>query len=195
MCILQFNRAINRGYGSKIYESEGLKAVLAAAKGLRPATTRNTIYTMEQSKHKSDLLQRALVNIDTVPIRGKLSDFMPATVELVSGSDWEPLWDQLVRRHHYLGYQSLLGHRLKYFSFLQDRAVAALSWSAAALKLAARDCFIGWSPTQRKRHLHQVISNSRFLIMPWVQIPNLASHVMALNIARLSTDWQQHFNH
>ena len=78
---------------------------------------------------------------------------------------------------------------------MEDRPVAALSWSAAALKLAARDCFIGWSAAQRKRHLHQVISNSRFLVMPWVQIANLASHVMALNIARLATDWQKHFNH
>jgi SRSO17 transposase len=88
-----------------------------------------------------------------------------------------------------------LGHRLKYLAFIEDRPVAALSWSAPALKLAARDRFIGWSLVQRKRHLHQVVSNSRFLIMPWVQIPNLASHVMALNIARLSTDWQRHFNH
>jgi len=141
------------------------------------------------------LLQKALANIDTVSISGKLSDFIPVEVELVSGSGCEPLWDQLVKRHHYLGYQRLLGHRLKYFAFLEDRPVAALSWSAAALKLAARDCFIGWSPVQRKRHLYQVINNSRFLIMPWVQIPNLASHVMALNIARLTTDWQKHFNH
>jgi hypothetical protein len=94
-----------------------------------------------------------------------------------------------------LGYQRLFNHRLKYFAFLHDRAVAVLSWTAAALKLAARACFIGWSPTQRKRHLHQMISNSRFLIMPWVQIPNLDSHFMALNIARIATDWQQHFNH
>jgi SRSO17 transposase len=193
--MLQFNRAIDRGYGSKIYESNGFKAVLAVTGALRPVKTRNTIYPMEPAKHKSDLLQKALANIDTASISGKLSDFIPVEVELVSGSDCEPLWDQLVKRHHYLGYQRLLGHRLKYFAFLEDWPVAALSWSAAALKLAARDCFIGWSPVQRKRHLHQVINNSRFLIMPWVQIPNLASHVMALNIARLTTDWQKHFNH
>jgi SRSO17 transposase len=193
--MLQFNRAIDRGYGLKIYKSDGFKAVFAAAEDLRPGTTGNTIYTMEQRKHKSDSLQKALAKTDTVPICGKLSDFAPVAVELVSGSDWEPLWDQLVKRHHYLGYQRLLGHRLKYFALLKDRPVAALSWSAAALKLAARDCFIGWSSVQRKRHLHQVVSNSRFLIMPWVEIPNLASHVMALNIARLTADWQQHFNH
>ncbi|RLB79070.1 MAG: hypothetical protein DRH24_13475, partial [Deltaproteobacteria bacterium] len=193
--MLQFNRAIYRNHGLKVCTSGGFKAVFAAAGDLRAVKTGNTIYTMEQPEHKSNLLQNVLANIDTVPISGKLSDFAPVKVELVSGSDWEPLWDQLVKRHHYLSYQRLLGHRLKYFAFLEDRPIAALSWSAPALKLAARDRFIGWSLVQRKRHLHQVISNSRYLIMPWVQIPNLASHVMALNIARLTTDWYRHFNH
>ena len=193
--MLQFNRAIYQGHGLKMCTSFGFKAGFAAVDGLRPVKTGNTMYTMEQPKHKSNLLQKALANIDTVPISGKLTDFTPVKVELISGSDWEPLWDQLVKRHHYLGYQKLLGYRLKYFAFLENRPVAALSWSAPALKLAARDCFIGWSSVQRKCHLHQVVSNSRFLIMPWVQIPNLASHVMSLNIARLATDWHRHFNH
>jgi SRSO17 transposase len=124
-----------------------------------------------------------------------LSDFSPATLKPVSGSDWEPLWDRWVNQHHYLGYRRLLGHRLKYLAFFNDRPVAALSWSAPALKLAARDRFIGWSPSQRKRHLHQLAANSRFLILPWVQVPNLASHVLSLNIARLPADWLSHFNH
>jgi len=116
--MLQFNRAIDRGYGSKIYESNGFKAVLAVTDALRPVKTSNTIYTMEPAKHKSDLLQKALANIDTVSISGKLSDFIPVEVELVRGSGCEPLWDQLVKRHHYLGYQRLLGHRLKYFALM-----------------------------------------------------------------------------
>ena len=109
-------------------------------------------------------------------------------------SELEPLWDQLVRSYHYLSYQKLIGHRLKYIAFIQDQPVAALSWSAPALKLAARDQFIGWSTAQRKRHLNQLANNSRFLILPWVKIPNLASHVLSLNIAQLKKDWQQHFN-
>lgn len=140
-------------------------------------------------------MPKAPAHIDTNPISGELSDFGPIVVELVSGSPQEPLWDQLVGKHHYLSYRNLLGHRLKYLSFIDNRPVAALSWSAPALKLAARDCFIGWSSSQRKRHLHQVVGNSRFLIMPWVRIPNLASHVMAQNIGRLDADWQWHYNH
>ncbi|MFH0728605.1 MAG: IS701 family transposase [Pseudomonadota bacterium] len=140
-------------------------------------------------------MSKASAHIDTNPISGELRAFAPVVVELVSRSPWEPLWDQLVENHHYLSYRNLLGHRLKYLSFIENRPVAALSWSAPALKLTARDCFIGWSSSQRKRHLHQVVGNSRFLIMPWVRIPNLASHVMALNIGRLDADWQRHFSH
>jgi len=100
-----------------------------------------------------------------------------------------------INRKLRLGYQRLIGHRLKYIALIEDQPVAALSWSAPALKLAARDRFIGWSDVQRKRHLTQLAGNSRFVILPWVKVPNLASHVLSLNIAQLSKDWQQHFNH
>jgi SRSO17 transposase len=192
--MLQFNRAIDSGCGLVICASAGFEMHRAGAGRVRPVTE-GTFYSMERSKLKYHFVQRISNRIDTTPIGGKLSNFTPVLVELVSGSDWEPLWGQLVSSYHYLGYQNLLGHRLKYFAFINDRPVAALSWSAPALKLAARDCFIGWSAVQRKRHLNQVVNNSRFLVMPWVRITNLASHVMALNIARLNTDWQQHFNH
>jgi SRSO17 transposase len=189
------NRAIYRGHGLKLQATGGFEAVLTAADGLRPVTTDDGIYSMRRPEHKSDLMPVATMDIDTTPISGKLSDFPPVRVELASGSEWEPLWDRLVERHHYLGYRKLLGRRIKYMAFLENRPVAALSWSAPALKMAARDCFIGWSPIQRKRHLHQVAGNSRFLIPTWVRIKNLASHVMALNIARLESDWLRHFNH
>jgi SRSO17 transposase len=150
--------------------------------------------SMQQIQKPSVILPPVPDATNTAAIAGKLNDFGPAVVEPISGSGWEPLWDQWVSQHHYLGYRRLLGHQLKYFAFLQDRPVAALSWSAPALKLAVRDRFIGWLPDQRKRHLHQLAANSRFLILPWVRIPNLASHVLALNIARLPADWLYHFN-
>lgn len=150
---------------------------------------------MRLPKQKNELVSAAAMDIDTTPMSGNLSDFPPVRMELASGSEWESLWDRLVEKHHYLGYRKLLGRRLKYIAFLENRPVAALSWSAPALKMAARDRFIGWSPIQRKRHLHQVAGNSRFLIPPWVRIKNLASHVMAANIVRLGADWFEHFNH
>jgi SRSO17 transposase len=127
------------------------------------------------------------------PLRGPLHSFAPVKVEIVSHSSSEPLWDSLVRQYHYLGYQNLLGHRLKYLAFIQDRPVAALSFSAPALKLRVRDQYIGWSSEQRKLYLKHLANNSRFLILPWVQIPHLASQVLALSLRRLKQDWERHF--
>ncbi|MCL6543546.1 MAG: DUF4338 domain-containing protein, partial [Roseiflexus sp.] len=126
---------------------------------------------------------------------GDLKSFQPISLELVSGSELEPLWDSLVREYHYLGYQNLLGHRLKYLAFSGGYPVAALSWSAAALRVAVRDAFIGWSEEQRKSYLDRIANNSRFLVFPWVFVPHLASHVLSLNIHRLVRDWEQRFGH
>ena len=97
---------------------------------------------------------------------GSLKSLRPITLELVSGSDLEPVWDYLVKQYHYLGYQKLLGHRLKYLALVGEHPVAALSWSAAALKIGVRDRFIGWSGEQRKTCLDRIANNSRFLIFP-----------------------------
>jgi SRSO17 transposase len=126
--------------------------------------------------------------------QGSLQSFAPVKLEMVSHSRLEALWDSLVRQYHYLGYQRLLGHRLKYLAFLQGHPVAALSFSAPALKLAVRDRYIGWSASQRKLYLHHLANNSRFLILPGVQIPHLASHVLSLTLRRLNQDWQQYFH-
>jgi len=138
-------------------------------------------------------VQLYLFDVDTEPMVGPLAAFLPVSLKLVSHTFQEPLWDQLVRRHHYLGCRKLLGRRLKYLAVSKERPVAALSWSAAALKTRARDEYIGWSESQRKAQLHRIVNNSRFLILPWVRIPHLASHVLALTIRRLKQDWLAHF--
>jgi len=132
-------------------------------------------------------------HIDSSPLRGAVHTLPPITVQVASQSNWETLWDNLVREHHYLGYQRLLGHRLKYLAFVQDRPVAALSFSAPALKLRVRDKYIGWSSEQRKARLGRIANNSRFLVLPWVEVKNLASHVLSLALARLSRDWEERF--
>jgi SRSO17 transposase len=128
------------------------------------------------------------------PLFGTLKSLRPVTLELVSGTELEPVWDYLVKQYHYLGYQKLLGHRLKYLALVGEHPVAALSWSAAALRVGVRDRFIGWSEEQRKTYLSRIANNSRFLICPWVRVPHLASHVLSLNIRRLARDWKQHFH-
>jgi SRSO17 transposase len=138
-------------------------------------------------------MQEAPGWIDTRRIEGNLQSLLPLIIRIVSETGWEPYWNELVARYHYLGYRNLLGRRLKYLVWSEERPVAALSWSAAAVKLRARDCFIGWSPEQRKQFLPQVVNNSRFLILPWVRIPHLASYVLARTIRQLSGDWQERF--
>jgi SRSO17 transposase len=133
------------------------------------------------------------VPLDVSPICGALQAWRPLTLQVVSQSPQEPLWDLLVRRYHYLGYQQLLGHRLKVLAFLQDRPVAALSFSAPARVLRVRDRWIGWSAAQRHAHLDRVVNNSRFLILPWVTVKNLASQVLARTLARLPQEWAARF--
>ena len=188
--MVEINRAIDRGIDSLDIEILSDKAAFCSTDLLRPVNTEVLSTTMQQT----EIIAEYSAQIKAKPIADQLHNLPPVSVKLISESDSEPLWDQLVRSYHYLGYQKLIGHRLKYLALIEDQPVAALSWSAPALKLAARDQYIGWSATQRKRHLNQLASNSRFLIPPWVKIPNLASHVLSLNIAQLKKDWQQHFN-
>jgi SRSO17 transposase len=192
--MVEINRAIDRGIDSLDIEILSDKADFCSTDLLRPVNTEILSTTMQQTKIHSKIIAEYSAQIKAKPITDQLHNLPPVSVKLISESDLEPLWDQLVRSYHYLGYQKLIGHRLKYLALIENQPVAALSWSASALKLAARDQFIGWSTAQRKHHLNQLASNSRFLILPWVKIPNLASHVLSLNIAQLKDDWQQHFN-
>ena len=131
------------------------------------------------------------MDIDRSPIEVELKELRPIRVELVSRTAQEPLWNQLVQEYHYLGGRGLPGRNLKYLAYTRQRVVAALGWRSAALKLAARDAFIGWSAQQRKAHLPEIANGSRFLILPWVQVYSLASHVISQNIPLLVEDWRR----
>jgi SRSO17 transposase len=127
--------------------------------------------------------------LDTSPLHCRLREMRPLRFELVSGRGDERLWDELVRRYHYLGYRQMVGCRLKYLVFHQDRPIAALGWRAAALKVEVRDRFICWSPVQRTQYLKLIANNNRFLILPWVHVPHLASHLLSRTMRLLVQDW------
>lgn len=115
---------------------------------------------------------------------------------LVTGSGdakRERLWNEYVERYHYLGYGVPLGAHLKYFVEVDREPIACLAFSGAAWRVEARDRWIGWSDDQRRRSLLQVVNNSRFLIFPWVRIPNLASRLLSLAASRLRDDWQKRY--
>lgn len=119
--------------------------------------------------------------------------FPKVCLKQVNGTKNEPLWNELVSTHHYLGFKKLLGKRLKYLAFIQEHPVAALSWSAPARRLNARDSFIGWSDDLRKKTLFSIVANSRFVIFPWVQIPNIGSYILGMNLRCLKHDWFEKF--
>jgi len=113
---------------------------------------------------------------------------------MVRKSGEEPLWDFLIHRYHYLARPLLVGSYLKYLVHLDGHLVAAMGWASAALKVASRDTFIGWDPQTRKRNLHQVVNNVRFLILPWVRIKHLASKILGASARTLQRDWQGFYN-
>jgi hypothetical protein len=104
-------------------------------------------------------------------------------------------WKQLVEAYHYLGYRPLCGAQMRYLIVCPQGMVGALGFSAAALKVRARDRWIGWSEQARRAHLSYVVCNSRFVIVPQVRVPNLASKVLALAAQRLGADWQARYGY
>ncbi len=100
-----------------------------------------------------------------------------------------------MEEHHYLGYEQPVGERLKYVVSAQGRPVACLAWSGAPCHLGSRDRYLGWSAEARRRNIRLIAYNTRFLILPWVKVEPLASHILSRMTARLSVDWEQGYGH
>jgi hypothetical protein len=112
---------------------------------------------------------------------------------VVSGSGKERLWNELVERYHYLGYGVSLGPHIKYLVAWHGEPIACMAFGGAAWRVAARDRFIGWDDRRRASHLHLVVNNTRFLVLPWVKVPNLASRLLALAAIRIGGDWHDRY--
>jgi Domain of unknown function (DUF4338) len=135
------------------------------------------------------------VGIDTTPIEGPLRNLQPLEFELVRRTEKEPLWNSLLEEHHYLGYEQPVGENLKYLVLGQGRPVACLAWSSAPRHLGSRDRYIGWSAEARRRNVRFLAYNPRFLILPWVTVEHLASHILGRMASRISADWQRIYGH
>ena len=117
----------------------------------------------------------------------------PLTLRLVAGAAASALWNEYIQRYHYLGYTAMSGSQLRYSVYADDKLLALLSFGASAWKLAARDTFIGWQDHQRRKNLHLVVNNARFLILPWIQCKGLASKILSIVNRQLPNDWQQRY--
>jgi Domain of unknown function (DUF4338) len=103
------------------------------------------------------------------------------------------LWNEYIQRYHYLGYTPLPGAQLRYFVMLDQQVVALLGFGAAAWQAAPRDNYIGWTHALRQRHLPLVVNNARFLILPWIQVKNLASKILGMAVKQVPQDWQEQY--
>ena len=137
----------------------------------------------------------APVLLDPTPITGLLSALQPIELQQVRRSGDEPLFNGLMEQYHYLGYEQPVGEHLKYLAWAQGRPLACLAWSSAPRHLGSRDRFIGWNAEARRRNIRFLAYNTRFLILPWVQVPHLASHLLGKMTRTLSGDWEQMYGH
>lgn len=129
------------------------------------------------------------------PIEGRLGDILPLDIAQVRRSGDESLFDSLVETHHYLGYTRPVGEHLKYLVSSQGRPIACLAWSSAPRHIGCRDRFIGWSPETRRKNIRFLAYNLRYLILPWVSVPHLASHLLGRMARMLSDDWARIYGH
>jgi len=135
------------------------------------------------------------VDIDTSPIRTTLRELGPLELYQVRRSATERLFNALIETHHYLGYSQPVGEHLKYLAFADGRPIAAFAWSSAPRHIGCRDRFIGWSAAARRRNIRFLAYNTRFLVMPWVEVAHLASHLLGRIARTLSDDWQRLYGH
>ena len=135
------------------------------------------------------------------PMTEPLKALLPLAIQECSHADptqvgQRALFDALLHRHHYLSHRSSVGENLQYLVCdAQARPLACVLFGAAAWQCAARDRYVGWEAARRAQHLHLVANNSRFLILPWVRVAQLASHLLGRITQRLSSDWQSKYGH
>ena len=144
----------------------------------------------KRSEHRPELLVP-----DNRPVRGPLAELGALEFQQVRRTPQEALFNSLMEQYHYLRYQQPVGEHLKYLVSAQGQVIACLAWCSAPRHLASRDRFIGWSAEARKRNLRLLAYNTRFLILPWVEVPHLASHILGRMAKIVPRDWQQMYAH
>jgi hypothetical protein len=137
----------------------------------------------------------APVALDTDPLACPLRALQPLQLVAVRRTPQEGLYDQLIAQYHYLGPAHGVGEQVKYLAFSQGRPLACLGFTSAPRHLAPRDRFIGWSPPVRRAQVHLLGYNTRFLILPWVRVPHLASHLLGAIARRIAADWEGLYGH
>jgi len=143
----------------------------------------------------ADRKKPASVEIEPYPLTGFLSSIVPLEIRQVRRTALEKLCDSLIEQYHYLGYCQPVGEHLKYLVFAHQRPIACMIYSSAPRHIGCRDRFIGWSVAVRQQNIHLIAYQSRFLILPWVHVSYLASHLLGRITRLLPSDWQHVYHH
>jgi hypothetical protein len=144
---------------------------------------------------RSERRRPEAMRIDTTALAVSLKELGPVEIQPVRRTADEPLFNSLMEHHHYLGYEQPVGEHLKYLAWAQGRPIACLAWSSAPRHLGSRDRYIGWDAEARRRNIRFIAYNTRFLILPWVRVPHLASHILGKVTRALSDDWERIYDH
>lgn len=143
----------------------------------------------------AERLRPAAVLVEQRPLRRSLGDLGPLELAQVRRTPEEALFNSLLDQHHYLGYERPVGEHLKYVVKARGQVIACLAWSSAPRHLKLRDRYLGWSDPARERNINLLAYNTRFLILPWVQVPHLASHILGRMAKIVPRDWQRIYAH
>jgi len=137
----------------------------------------------------------SLVSVDNSPLSGNLTSLHPIELRSVRKTKDEKLYNSLIHEYHYLKYAQPVGENFKYIAFSNNRPLGCIGWASPAWYIDCRDRFIGWTPEVRQKNLHLLAYNTRFLILPWIKVSNLASHLLSLTAAAISQDWFNFYKH
>lgn len=130
---------------------------------------------------------------EPTPVECAARDCEPLELALVEGKAESRRWRELMERYHYLGWRVPFGANLRYWARHRDRELACLLWASPAWKMQERDAWIGWSEQQRQHNLQLIVNHSRFLILPWVRVPGLASKILAQSARQMPHDWETRY--
>ena len=121
-------------------------------------------------------------------LQGRVDGFPAIELKMVRRTRDEALWNYLVHRYHYKSYKIIVGAHLKYIDYLDGQPIACMAWTSIVFRIQSRDQFIGWNQEARS-------GNNRFLVLPWIRIKNLASHLLGLSARRISENWERFYDY
>lgn len=136
-----------------------------------------------------------LIEVDKNPLSSDLKSILPIELKSVRKTKYEKLYNSLIHEYHYLKYAQPVGENFKYIAFSNNCPIACIGWSSAAWYIGCRDRFIGWAADTRQRNLHLIAYNTRFLVLPWIKVPYLASYLLSLNARVINQDWCNFYKH